>query len=58
MQPLIGTLLDKGHVFDLIVCSYFEHLIFSFFLNILTLVENRASVPVGFGLQSRLRNRD
>jgi hypothetical protein len=23
-----------------------------------TLVENRASVPVGFGLQSRLRNRD
>jgi serine/threonine protein kinase len=24
----------------------------------LALVENRASVPVGFGLQSRLRNRD
>jgi hypothetical protein len=37
------------------ICTYVMHI---YRATISSLVENRASVPVGFGLQSRLRNRD
>jgi hypothetical protein len=61
-EALLGTLPERGittggllhhhaHIWSDVWVVYLG-------LRVHTLVENRSSVPVGFGLQSRLRNRD